>query len=103
MTANELIYAVKKVFSKLEDPEDIFRLHEEFENMEEDEKRKFRNNRDSEALGMLYISAVEMKKEGTWEKYVEECKQPRKTAEEIEKELYSLLHENLESRDKEEF
>lgn len=88
MTADELIDVVKKVFSKLNDPEDIFRLHEEFNNMDEDEQRKFRNSRDSEALGMLYISAVEMKKKGTWEDFVKEHKDRKiKTAEEIEQEL----------------
>lgn len=88
MTADKLIDVVKKVFNELNDPEDIFRLHEEFNNMDEDEQIKFRNSRDSEALEMLFISAVEMKKKGTWESFVEKYKNHKiKTAEEIEQEL----------------
>lgn len=62
MTADELIEIVKKGFSGLKDPNDIFRWHEKLENMEEEERIKFRNNRNSEALGMMYITAVEMKR-----------------------------------------
>lgn len=99
MTADELIKIVKKGFSGLKDPNDIFRWHEEFENMEEEEQIKFRNNRNSEALGMMYITAVEMKKEGTWENFVEERKKQKiKTAEEIKQELLQTLERERENK-----
>lgn len=93
MTAAELIDIVKHGLNGLEDPNDIFKLHAELQNMDEVERIKFRQNRNSEALGMSYITAVEMKKKDTWDKYVEERRREgRKSAEEIKEELRHMLN-----------
>lgn len=85
MTAQEILDTINQ---GLDNPNDIFMLHEEFEKMPSQEKKKMREDRHSEAFAMLYITAVEMKKKGTWDSYAEECKNnKKKTAEEIKREL----------------
>ena len=72
----------------LDSPEDIFRLHDELQKLSEKERELFRYMDGSDAFGMSYITAAAMKEEGTWDSYVEECKnKKRKTAEEIKTEL----------------
>lgn len=51
-------------------PNDIFRIHEEFQCLSNEEKEQFRKLGYGDALGMKYISAVEMKKKGTWDSYI---------------------------------
>ena len=88
MNVNELIVAAKQNFENSDNPNEVFRLHEEVQKLSQTDLEKFRRSGYSEALAMSYITALEMKKEGTWDSYVEECKsRKRKTTEEIKKEL----------------
>lgn len=85
MTAQKLLDTIN---NGLDDPNDIFTLYEEFEKMPPKEKEHLREDRHSEEFAMLYIAAVEVKKNGIWDSYVELCKKrKKKTAEEIKKEL----------------
>lgn len=85
MTAQELLDAIN---NGLDDPNDIFMLHEAYDKLPPQEKELLREDRHSEAFAMLYITAVEMKKDGTWDAYVEQRKKKiKKTAEEIKREL----------------
>ena len=82
----------KEIMSKfrggLDSPEDIFMLNDEFQKLSEKEKESFCYMDGSNAFAMSYITALEMKKKGTWDAYVEEWKnKKKKTAEEIKKEL----------------
>lgn len=52
-------------------PDDIFMIHEKFAKLSEEEKQEFRKQGFGDSLDMIYISAVEMKKRGTWDAYVE--------------------------------
>lgn len=88
MVVEEIIAAIKKGFS---DPEDIFRLYEESEKLSEDELKKLRCSGYGESLEMLHSGALEMKKNGTWEKYVKERRgRKKRTAEEIKKDILMI-------------
>lgn len=52
-------------------PDDIFMIHEKFAKLSKEEKQEFRKQGFGDSLDMMYISAVEMKKRGTWDAYVE--------------------------------
>lgn len=85
MKVDEIISGIKHVSSN---PESIFILYKETEKLSEEDKMKLRNSGYGESLDMLYSGAVEMKKKGTWDNFVEECKSRRKkTVEEIKKEI----------------
>lgn len=64
---------------KMKDPNDIFEFEKEYQNLPESEKEKF-DIKYGDKYSMLYITAVEMKKEGTWEDY---CKKNRKNSKEV--------------------
>lgn len=85
MTVEELITAIKQGISN---PEDIFRLYKEAEILSRDDLTKLRHSGYGETLDMLHAGALEMKKKGTWDSYIKECKNhKKKTAEEIKREL----------------
>lgn len=94
MTVDELIIAAKQEFEDSDEPNNIFWLHDEIQKLSKDDLEEFRHSSYSEALEMSYITAVAMKKEGTWDNYVAECKKHKKKApEEIKREIlekYSL-------------
>ena len=59
-------------------PNEIFALHDEFLKLSKKEQSKFRLMLGRDQLSMEYITAVEMKKKGTWEKYVKKWEENRK-------------------------
>lgn len=68
MNAEELM----KKFLNMETPDDIFMIHDEFQKISDDEKKIFRQISNRDQVSMAYITAVEMKKNGTWDKYVKD-------------------------------
>lgn len=85
MTVEELIETIKRGLS---DPEDIFLLYEETEKLSDDDLKKLRYSGYGESLDMLYSGALKMKKEGTWERFLEQYRaRKKKCAEEIKREL----------------
>lgn len=86
MKVGELIEEIK--YCGCSNPEKIFQLYEEAKKLSDGDSRKLRYSGYGEALDMLYSAALEMKKKGTWDSYVEDCKnRKKKTAEEIKREL----------------
>ena len=85
MTASEIIEAIEELSYNADD---IFRIYKEACKMSFPEKDKLVNSGYAEMLVMMHSAAIEMKKKGTWDSYVEKCKnKKRKTQEEIKKEL----------------
>ena len=79
MTAEEL----KNIYLSRSHPNDIFKVHEEFQKLQPAEKEKFRRMFGRDEVGMQYITAVEMKKNGTWEDYIAKWEENKgKTGEE---------------------
>lgn len=94
MNVDELIDAVKLEFENPNDPNEVFRLHDEVQRLPQSDLEKFRKSGYSEALAMSYLAAVEMQRDGTWDTYVEECiNRKKKTFEEIKKELMEISHD----------
>jgi len=88
MNVDELVVATKQEFESSDNPNEIFRLHEEVQKLSQTDLERFRRSGYSEALEMSYIAALEMQKEGTWDAYVEECEnRKRKTLKEVKREL----------------
>ena len=83
MTADEL----RILYEKKSHPNDIFKIHEKFLKLDTSEKEKFRRMFGRDQVSMEYITAVEMKKNGTWDAYVERWERNKgKTGEERLKE-----------------
>lgn len=66
-TAEEIANTYK---SGLNHPEEIFEIYEELEKLPTKEWEKYRYSGIGDAIGMQYITAVEMKKKGKWDVYV---------------------------------
>lgn len=75
MTVEELIETIKRGLS---DPEDIFQLYEEAKKLSDDDLKKLRYSGYGESLDMLYCGALKMKKEGTWENFLEQNRARKK-------------------------
>lgn len=52
-------------------PNEIFEIHEEISRLPDEEIEKYTKSGIGDAIEMGYITAVEMKKNGTWNAYVE--------------------------------
>lgn len=67
----------------MKNPNEIFEIYEELSKLSEDEIEVYRKSGIGDAIAMKYITAVEMKKKGTWDAYLEEWeKNKNKTADE---------------------
>ena len=78
MTAEKLW----NLFKKMDHPNEIFKLHEEFMNLNDVEQDKFRKLSNRDQFSMAYVTAVEMKNKGTWEVYVKKWEQNHTSGEE---------------------
>ena len=63
------------------DPDEIFAIYEEISKLPESEAEAFRKTGIGDLIEMDYITAIEMKKKGTWDKYREEWKEQKKKTE----------------------
>lgn len=67
----------------MKNPNEIFEIYEELSKLSEDEIAVYRQSGIGDAIAMKYITAVEMKKKGTWNDYLNEWeKKKNKTVEE---------------------
>lgn len=76
MTADEL----RNLYEKMNHPEEIFRLHDEFTKLDDIEKDKFRKLSNRDQFSMAYITAIEMKNKGTWDEFVKKWEQNHNTS-----------------------
>lgn len=75
----------------MNNPNEIFELYEELAELSEDEIEIYRQSGIGDAIAMKYITAVEMKKKGTWNDYLKEWEMNKNKT--IEERLQAYLEE----------
>lgn len=88
MTVQEL----QQKYENKEHPDDIFFIHEEFLKLSTRDQEEFCKKYGRDEVGMQYITAVEMKKKGIWETYVNRWEQTKNRTNE------DLLREYMQER-----
>lgn len=88
MTAEELWNR----FKNMNNPNDIFEIYDEAMKLSETEKEKLIQLGAGDSIDMKYITAVEMRKNGTWDNYLKEWEENKN------KSASEQLQEYMESR-----
>ena len=68
----DLLEIVEYFKNGMKNPNEIFEIYEELSKLSEDEIAVYRQSGIGDAIAMKYITAVEMKKKGTWNDYLNE-------------------------------